>query len=101
MKKLEQFINLLREITELAEIESERIHSGQPSKWKADQLDDVVRPEINELLSYALKGKVRFKYGKKQRLLESTYIITDSFTELNTTLLGSKIITLQDLYRSL
>ena len=101
MEKLGQFINLLHEIIDLVETESARIHSEQPSDWDINQLDNVVLPEINELLSYALKGKVHFKYGNKQRMLESTYIITDSLSKLNTTSLGIKITALQKLYNSI
>ena len=80
MEKLEQLINLLSEIIDCVEAEFVKIHSGQPSQWEVNQLD-VVRLEISELLSFALKGKVFFKYGKGQRMLESTYLITDSLFE--------------------
>ena len=46
-------------------------------------------------------GKVFFKYGKKQRMLESTYIITDSTRNLNNTNLGKEIIKLQEIYNRL
>ena len=57
MEKLEQLINLLSEIIDCVEAEFVKIHSGQPSQWEVNQLD-VVRLEISELLSFALKGKV-------------------------------------------
>ena len=101
MRKLEQFINILSEIIEYAETESTRINSGHPSKWKYNQLEDVVCPEISQLLSFALEGKVFFRYGKRQRMLESTYLITDSLSALDKTPLGSKILELQKLYNSL
>lgn len=101
MRKLEQFINLLSEIIEYTEMEAARINSGHPSRWESNQLDGVVRPEISELLSFALKGKVFFKYGKRQRMLESTYLITDSFSALDKTPLGRKVLELQKLYNSL
>ena len=82
MQKLDQFINILNEILVYAEMEN------------------VVCPEINELLSFALKGKVFFKYGKKQRMLESTHLITDSLSALDKTPLGSKILELQKLFNS-
>ena len=100
MKKLEQLINLLSEIIACAEAESVKIHSGQLSQWDINQLE-VVRSEISELYSFALKGKVFFKYGKGQRMLESTYLITDSLSELNKTILGGKIAELQKLYNSI
>ena len=101
MEKLEQFIELLSEIIGCVETESARIHAGQPSEWDINQLDNVVRPETSELLSFALKGEVFFKYGKNQRMLESTYVITDSPSELSKTSLGKKIYELQDLYYSI
>ena len=101
MRKLELFIILLSEIIECAEIESEKINTGQPSQWERNQLEGIVRPEISELLSFALKGIVFFKYGKKQRMLESTYLITDSFLALDKTPLGRKLLELQKHYNSL
>ena len=100
MKKLEQLINLLSEIIECADAESVKIHSAQLSQWDINQLE-VVRSEISELYSFALKGKVFFKYGKGQRMLESTYLITDSLSELNKTILGGKIAELQKFYNSI
>ena len=81
-------------------MESTKINSGYFSKWNKKQLENVVCPEINELLSFALKGKVFFKYGKKQRMLESTHLITDSLSALDKTPLGSKILELQKLFNS-
>ena len=101
IRKLDQFINLLNEIIECVEIESTKINSGQPSRWESNQLDGVVRPEISELLSFALNGKIFFKHGKRQRVLESTYLITDSFSELDKTPLGRKVLELQKFYNSL
>ena len=100
MEKLEQLINLLSEIIDCVEAEFVKIHSGQLSQWDVNQLG-VVRSEISELYSFALKGKVFFKYGKGQRMLESTYLITDSLSELNKTILGGKIAELQKLYNSI
>ena len=100
MEILKQLINLSNEIIECAEAESVRIHSGHPSQWNVNQLD-VVRIEISEILSFALKGKVFFKYGKDQRMLESTYILTDSLSKITNTPLGRKIIELQELYNSI
>ena len=70
MQKLDQFINILNEILAYAEMESTKINSGF------------------------------FKYGKKQRMLESTHIITDSLSALDKTPLGSKILELQKLFNS-
>ena len=100
MEKLKLLINLLSEIIAGTEAECGKIHCGQLSQWDVNQLE-VVRSEISELYSFALKWKVFFKYGKGQRMLESTYLITDSLSELNTTILGGKIAELQKLYNSI
>ena len=66
--------------------------------WNLEQIQKVIVPEISELLSYANKGKIYFKYGKKQRLLESSYLITDSLNDLSHTALGECVLRLQNLY---
>ena len=101
MNRIEIFIRKLKDIVELVAQECDSIDAGKASKWNKDQLENVVFPEMNELLTYALKGKVLFKYGKQQRLLEASYLITDSLEKLNNTALGEKIIELQKLYNSL
>ena len=101
MKKIELFINLLKEIINCIEYESNQINANGTTKWNMTQLKKVVLPEMNELLLYALKGKVLFKYGRHQRLLESTYLMTDSLDNLEDTTLGEKITELQKLYNSL
>ena len=55
---------------------------------------------MNELKLHADRGDVYYKYGKKQRMLESTYLITDSLNALDSTSLGRKIILLQDMYNA-
>ena len=74
------------------------ILDGKESLWKLEQIQKVIVPEISELLSYANEGKIYFKYGKKQRLLESSYLITDSINDLSHTALGKCILKLQNLY---
>ncbi len=86
----------LTDILKEANNELEIVQSGQ-SKWEKEQLLEVVIPEIEELLSYANNGKVLFKYGKKQRRLESTYLLIDSLNALDNTSLGKKITILQDI----
>lgn len=71
------------------------------SIWDKEQLISIVKPEIKELYNYFVNGKLFFKYGKKQRMLESTYIITDSIKNLNNTSLGKEIIKLQEKYNKL
>lgn len=101
MKNITTLICILKEIVECVRHECDSIDAGKASKWNKDQLEHVVLPEVHELLKYALRGKILFKYGKKQRLLESSYIMTDSLEILNDTTLGEKIIELQNYYNSL
>ena len=58
MQKIEQFINILNEILVYAEMESTKINSGYFSEWDQKQIENVVCPEINELLSFALKSVI-------------------------------------------
>ena len=84
-----------------AQFEIENIKSGRESGWTLGQLEKTVLPEINEFLSHALEGRVFRKYGKRQKLLESTYILTDSLMHLDHTALGKQISELQKLYNRL
>lgn len=77
------------------------ILDGKESLWNLEQIQKVIVPEISELLSYANKGKIYFKYGKEQRLLESSYLITDSLNDLSHTALGECVLRLQNLYDTL
>lgn len=101
MKKNMSFIGLLVDILDCAEKEKNAILDGNLSLWNWDQIQKVIVPEINELLSHANKGEIYFKYGKNQRLLESTYLITDSLNDLSHTALGECILKLQNLYDTL
>lgn len=101
MNKLELLISRLKDIIECARQEQNKINVGEISKWNTQQLKNFILPEMNELLVYALKGQIFFKYGKSQRLLETTYLMTDSLDNLNETILGEKITELQKLYNSL
>ena len=83
----------------LTEIEKEI--ASENSIWDKEHLVHVVKPEMQKLYAYFADGKVFFKYGKKQRMLESTYIITDSINSLMNTGLGKEIIKLQDMYNKL
>ena len=56
---------------------------------------------MEELYTHFKNGEVFFKYGKKQRMLESTYIMTDSIRNLSNTSLGKEIIKLQEKYNKL
>ena len=92
------FICLLVNILECAEKEKKAILDGKKSLWNLEQIQKVIIPEISELLLYANEGKIYFKYGKKQRLLESSYLITDSLNDLSHTALGMCVLRLQNLY---
>ena len=61
---VEQLIRVLNSVE--AEMKSEN------SIWDKEQLSSVVKPEMEELYTHFKNGRVFFKYGKKQRLLEST-----------------------------
>ena len=101
MKKNNLFICLLVGVLECAEKEKKAILDGKLSLWNLEQIQKVIIPETSELLSYANKGKIYFKYGKKQRLLESSYLITDSLNDLSHTSLGEYVLKLQNLYDTL
>ena len=60
---------------------------------------DCAEKEKNAILDG--KGKIYFKYGKKQRLLESSYLITDSLNDLSHTALGECVLRLQNLFDTL
>ncbi len=101
MKNINIFIGLLVSVLEYAEKEKSIICDGKTSQWSYDQIQSVILPEIKELLSYANKDVIYFKYGKKQRLLESSYLITDSLKNLSHTDLGKAILDLQCFYDTL
>ena len=71
------------------------------SLWDKDQLIKVIKPEMEELYDYFKSGKKFFKYGKNQRMLESTYLITDSMKNLKNTNLGKEILKLQNIYNNI
>ena len=89
---------LLNETLAEAVSEQKRIEAGAPSRWTRTQLTAGVIPELTELLYAAKLGEVYFKYGKKQRMLESAYLVLDSCDGLGDTLLGKKILELQTVY---
>jgi hypothetical protein len=101
MKKNNLFICLLADVLDCAEKEKKAIINGEESLWNLEQIQSVITPEISELLLHANKGVIYFKYGKKQRLLESSYLITDSLSDLAHTILGKSILKLQKFYDDL
>ena len=100
MEKIELYKSLLTEVVDLAMMECERIKAGDKSAWRLSLLENVVLPEMGELLSHAEEGEYFFKW-EKQRLLETTYYMTDSFERLSETPLGKKIHEFQTLYFTL
>ena len=93
--QIDKFIVLLKEVLKQA-YEEEK---NEKSLWSLEQIHSVIE-EMTQLLSYAEQGKIFFKYGKKQRMLNSTYILTDTYN-LDSTLLGKKISALQAQYDKL
>ena len=91
---------MVEQLKKVLTVLEDEIKNGD-SVWSKQQLLSVVKPEIEELYQYFVSGKLFFKYGKKQRMLESTYIITESLKKLKDTNLGREIIKLQELYYKL
>ena len=87
---------ILKEIIE----EENKALIGQ-SEWRISLLKNVVYPEIREINNYASKGKIFFKYGKNQRMLESTYMMIDTFERIGKTKLGRHIFELQHIINSI
>ena len=87
-------IEQLKKILFLIEEELE----DENSIWTKDQLNGIVKPEMEELLFHFAKGTKFFKYGKKQRMLSSTYLLTDCLLPLTRTRLGEEIRKLQEIY---
>ena len=90
IKQLERVLNLVEE-----EIKNKN------SIWDKKQLVFVVKPEMEELYNHFKNRRVFFKYGKKQRMLQSTYIMTDTIRNLGNTSLGKEIVELQEKYNKL
>jgi hypothetical protein len=95
VKDLEEYKEMFDNIIGLAQHEVTIISNGGSSCWNVDQLEKGVIPEMVELQQYILGGELFLKYGKQQRLLESTYMLTDSLNILNRTPLGLQISKLQ------
>ena len=95
VKDREEYKEILDNIIGLAHHELTTIRNGGISCWYIDQLEQIVIPEMTELLQHLLGGDLFLKYGKDQRLLESTYLLTDSLNMLSSTPLGLQISNLQ------
>lgn len=90
-------VEQLKKILNIIEIEI----NNKNSVWNKKLLIRVIKPEIQELYNYLKKGKIFFKFGKSQRMLESTYIITDSIEKLGNTVLGKELLKFQEMYNKL
>ena len=95
VKDFEEYKEILENIITLANREVTIISKGGISDWYLVQLESIVLPEMGELLQYILKGYLFLKHGRQQRLLESTYILTDSLNAIAKTPLGIEITRLQ------
>ena len=92
-----KMLNMIEQLEKiLIIIENESLDKN--SFWGKGELLEVVKPEMEELYSHFKIGEKFFKYGKRQRMLVSTYIITDSLKPLTNTNLGKEILKLQDIY---
>lgn len=87
----------LKKILNIIEIET----NNKNSVWNKGLLIKFIKPEMEELYRYFKNGKTFFKFGKSQRMLESTYIITDSTEKLSNTNLGKEILKFQEMYNKL
>lgn len=80
-------------------LEKKRPVQSMPN-FDLEQLN-YIKKEMQELNQYAQKGTVYFKYGKRQRTLDSSYIVTDSLSNFTSTQLGKLLNKLQDIYSRL
>ena len=90
-------IEHLQKVITLAESELNNANS----KWDKVVIENVVLREMRELYDHFSKGEKYFKYGKRQRMLASTYFMTDTLDNLWVTELGKAISELQDIYRKI
>ena len=90
-----EYKELLDNIISLADYEVNIIRNGEKSCWNVDFLEKCVIPEMVELQQHVLRGELFLKYGKQQRMLESTHLLTDSVNMLSRTLIGTQIRRLQ------
>lgn len=96
VKDLEEYQEIIDGIIGCAHHEVTTIKNGGISCWNVAQLEQIVIPEMSVLLQYLSRGELFLKYGKQQRLLESTYLLTDSLNLLSNTPLGLQIRNLQE-----
>lgn len=95
MENLSRLFSLLNSVLEEAGREEAKAQDGDSRRDEGD-IKNIVIPEMNRLKLHTERGEIWFPYGRKQRMLESTYLLTDSLNELDHTSLGRKILMLQD-----
>jgi len=105
-EKSEQLINAIKDVLLEVDRENEKIARGEPSPWiyevdlhKVCLHNDVVKPEMSELLEHAQKDEIYSIYGKKYKKLASIYHMTDTPKDLFVTALGKNIYEVDNLFR--
>lgn len=100
-KRMERAVTSVQNVITVANAELANAHS----KWEKGVIENVVLPEMQELYDHFIVGERYFKYkikygifSIKRRLLQSTYIMTDSFEDLFSTDLGQTICDFQKIY---
>jgi hypothetical protein len=97
-RKFDSFVQALKDVLCEADFEIQRIHMGEYSAWTENLIVKWIKPEISRLLEYALNGVIHFEYGKKNRRLQSAYLLIEGLDTRSETTLGEKIFLLQDIY---
>jgi len=85
-EKRDRFICLTKEILSVADEEKENGNS----LWNNSQIM-VVCDEFSIIKKHISEGYLNFEFGKTSRMLQSTYLLTDSLQNLNSTKLGKLI----------
>lgn len=76
-------------IKEMKKIEKDIKKNGVRFRKLVDKNETIQL--LEEILFYAKKGLIFYKYGEKQKMLSSVYYMTDSLENLGSTSLGQKI----------
>ncbi|HEY8443701.1 MAG TPA: hypothetical protein VIL24_02760 [Clostridia bacterium] len=95
MTRVEEFKKALVEVLALVDDELKKVAAGQ-SIWSQKQLENIIQPEITELLEHAKRGEILMKRNKK---LRSTYFLVETNIPYDRTDLGKKILELQGIYQ--
>lgn len=95
VKDLKKFISCLK--STINKVNEEK---NKSELW-TNELLILIESECLELLEHAEKNEIFFKYGTKNRMLQSTYYMLDSLSHLDSTELGRSISALQQEYNKL